>query len=93
MTEDQGLVYRSVVDGLRLAASPFHVQREVLPDFVHLPDEVHLAMGAPGPSQGGPEGSPQPCAHALRIASPLPGCAGECRRGRPEVPRTQLPFT
>lgn len=33
-------LYERLIDGLRLAASSFKVQREVLPDFAHLPDEV-----------------------------------------------------
>lgn len=37
-------VYARVVDGLRLAATDFQVQTEVLPGFVHLPDEIVNAV-------------------------------------------------
>jgi len=37
-------VYAQIVDGLRLAASRYKTQRDVLPEFVHLPDEVLLAV-------------------------------------------------
>lgn len=37
-------VYRAIVAGLRLVAAPFDVQRSTLPDFVHLPDEVLMAV-------------------------------------------------
>ena len=38
------VIYNQIIDGLRLAASPFDVQKDVLPDFVHLPDEVLNAV-------------------------------------------------
>ena len=35
---------RLLVDALRLVASPFNVQVSVLPDFVHVPDEILNAI-------------------------------------------------
>ena len=36
--------YKELVEGLRLMASEYHVQKESLPTFVHLPDEVLNAL-------------------------------------------------
>ena len=43
--ETHRFLYLRLINGLRLAASPFEVQCEVLPDFVNLPDEVLNAVG------------------------------------------------
>lgn len=43
MDIDQYL-YDQLIDALRLAAAPVEVQQDVLPDFVHVPDEVLLAF-------------------------------------------------
>jgi uncharacterized protein Yka (UPF0111/DUF47 family) len=42
--ESAGGVYRATIEGLRLQAAAFPVQREALPDFVHLPDEILNAV-------------------------------------------------
>lgn len=42
LSED--FVYTQLVDGLRLQAAPFELQRRTLPEFVHLPDEVLNAV-------------------------------------------------
>lgn len=42
--ENNKAIYRRLIDGLRLVASPYQVQCEVLPDFVHVPDEILNAV-------------------------------------------------
>lgn len=37
-------LYHRLIDSLRLVASPYEVQSAALPDFVHLPDEILLAV-------------------------------------------------
>jgi len=38
------IIYRKLIDSIRLVASPYSVQCEVLPDFIHLPDEILNAV-------------------------------------------------
>ena len=44
MSANSALLYRQLVDGLRLVASPYETQVAVLPDFVNVPDEVLNAV-------------------------------------------------
>lgn len=39
-------LYSQIVDGLRLAAAPFEIQTSILPDFVHVPDEIIMGVDA-----------------------------------------------
>ena len=41
---DQSFVYDFLVDGLKLQAASSAVQRQLVPDFVHLPDELLNAV-------------------------------------------------